>query len=385
MASAIFNGVSLLFSPISFKQLDKVILLQSTLSTKSKQSLQSPKPKRLDFDTKKLWAFTSSRELKLLSLAILPLNYDTTSKNCLTKLCTTPEKVYIFKTTQVNVPPFIELKAAYAKIAPKTYFINQKETLQRFCEKGDLLSFINNNIRTLTEENFNNITLQILEKVTALHKIGIAHGDLKLRNLAVAPQTAKKPLRVKIIDFGGSSDISISSEKKPRCGGTLGYIAPELLKNTQKPLNLLALDAFAVGQILFVLHAKNSMTSFFCKENLVEKNAYKKFLETASEEEVNAKHALFVANISNLEMASIIGALIRYNPAERMSVEEAFHQMQLLLKIKEEASLPQQKNLAALEDMPEQIVAQSTPPEAIPHPEVDSFQSAPSPLLDSQS
>lgn len=88
------------------------------------------------------------------------------------------------------------------------------------------------------------IIQRIAEGLSAIHASGVLHGDLKPANIIMRHGTID-PV---IIDFG--SAFSLSSKQNPSdCwrGGTLGYIAPEILQ--QRPYDH-RLDFFSLGMIM---------------------------------------------------------------------------------------------------------------------------------------
>lgn len=71
---------------------------------------------------------------------------------------------------------------------------------------------------------------QILRSLELIHSQSIIHRDLKPHNIVVQMQTKS----VKLIDFGLSLlyDSNTEIRKFMRCG-TMGYIAPEVVNNSE--------------------------------------------------------------------------------------------------------------------------------------------------------
>ena len=88
--------------------------------------------------------------------------------------------------------------------------------------------FKSNKLLTLTECKF--ILKEALLALNYIHKKNVIHRDLKPHNIVV-DFTQKS---VKLIDFGLSLryDSNIDINKFMRCG-TMGYIAPEVVTNTE--------------------------------------------------------------------------------------------------------------------------------------------------------
>ncbi|MFN8530531.1 MAG: tetratricopeptide repeat protein [Anaerolineae bacterium] len=91
--------------------------------------------------------------------------------------------------------------------------------------------------RTLNERM--RLLIEMLQALTYLHRRGILHRDLKPSNVLVTDIG-----QVKVLDFG----LAISEAQDVEVGGTLRYIAPEVL-NGSKPT--FASDLYAVGVIAY--------------------------------------------------------------------------------------------------------------------------------------
>jgi serine/threonine protein kinase len=108
----------------------------------------------------------------------------------------------------------------------------------------DLLDYICNK-RTVSEQVACEIISQVFKAVEYMHSKGVAHRDLKLENIMIDNQK-----KIKIIDFGMAGLFAPGSEDMTGCGGSVGYIAPEVY--TGRPYTS-KIDEFAVGVILYVL------------------------------------------------------------------------------------------------------------------------------------
>ncbi|GFS94339.1 hypothetical protein NPIL_88711 [Nephila pilipes] len=100
----------------------------------------------------------------------------------------------------------------------------------------------------LTMSKVKKIMLQIVEICIRLQKLNIYHGDLKLENIIIDPET----LIIKLIDFGLGGYISEIS--RSRTGGTFIYIPPEVYHS--KIYYAEAAHVWAIGIILFEIVGK---------------------------------------------------------------------------------------------------------------------------------
>jgi serine/threonine protein kinase len=91
---------------------------------------------------------------------------------------------------------------------------------------------------------------QVLQGVAHLHKLGMAHGDIKPHNILVSGQTAK------VTDFGSSLQPEEMYVRSRENGGTILYSAPEMLgilgPGRRKADPFLA-DVYSLGVLLYYL------------------------------------------------------------------------------------------------------------------------------------
>ncbi|MCC7447738.1 MAG: tetratricopeptide repeat protein [Anaerolineae bacterium] len=87
-----------------------------------------------------------------------------------------------------------------------------------------------------------NLLIQMLQALTYLHRRGILHRDLKPGNVLVTHG------QVKVLDFG----LSANTGQVRSTGGTLAYMAPELLNDETASTST---DLYAVGVIAYELFA----------------------------------------------------------------------------------------------------------------------------------
>jgi len=121
--------------------------------------------------------------------------------------------------------------------------------LTEYAKNGDLYNFLIKNKEKITDKLIRTFFRQLMEGIEYLHKIGIAHLDLKLENLLL-----DENFKLKIADF----DLSCFSRDIALIGkGTLFYRAPELI--TSECQNTSAADIYSAGIILFILKSKGAI------------------------------------------------------------------------------------------------------------------------------
>ena len=111
----------------------------------------------------------------------------------------------------------------------------------------DLFDYIQKRNFILTEDRVKQIGIQLIQAVRYLHDFGIVHRDLKLENVMMSDTSnLAKP---KIVDFGLAKIIG-PNETADEPFGTLGYVAPEVLK--KRPYTF-SCDVWSIGCILYAL------------------------------------------------------------------------------------------------------------------------------------
>ena len=124
----------------------------------------------------------------------------------------------------------------------ETYFI-----VLDYMQGKDLFDYIQKRGFSLPEQRVQDLTYQIALGVKYLHEFGIVHRDLKLENIMMSDSSDQAV--PKIVDFGLAKIIGPSNTASEPFG-TLGYVAPEVLR--KQPYTF-SCDVWSIGCIIYAL------------------------------------------------------------------------------------------------------------------------------------
>lgn len=97
----------------------------------------------------------------------------------------------------------------------------------------------------------------VLHALAALHQANCAHRDLKPGNIIISPAAGPA-----LVDFGLARHIDNRTVTSANViGGTYGFLAPELLKQTDGPLDYQRADVYSAGIVLKQLLEEDSESS----------------------------------------------------------------------------------------------------------------------------
>ena len=130
------------------------------------------------------------------------------------------------------------------KIYDTLYLPKKIVIVMEYCEKGELLDYINSG-QKLSEEFILRISHQIISALAYLHSRGIAHRDIKPENIVFDSE-----MNAKLIDFGASTDRA-GNNMLATCCGTLAYLAPEVIDGSK--YDGLSADMWSFGITLYVM------------------------------------------------------------------------------------------------------------------------------------
>lgn len=124
------------------------------------------------------------------------------------------------------------------------------EIVMEYMRDGDLYDFLASHKFRIHEEYVKKIIMQISQGLLYLHQLGIVHRDIKLENILVTRKSKDSAdVMAKIVDFGLSKMIG-PDEKANEPFGTLGYVAPEVMKSANYSNKC---DVWSLGCIMYAL------------------------------------------------------------------------------------------------------------------------------------
>nr|CAA59410.1 serine /threonine protein kinase [Schizosaccharomyces pombe]prf//2110385A protein kinase cds1 [Schizosaccharomyces pombe] len=181
--------------------------------------------------------------------------------------------------------------------------------VMEYVEGGDLMDFLIAN-GSIDEQDCKPLLKQLLETLLHLHKQGVTHRDIKPENILIT-----NDFHLKISDFGLAKVIHGTGTFLETFCGTMGYLAPEVLKS--KNVNLDGgyddkVDIWSLGCVLYVMLTASipfaSSSQAKCIE-LISKGAYP--IEPLLENEISE------------EGIDLINRMLEINPEKRISESEA--------------------------------------------------------------
>ena len=179
--------------------------------------------------------------------------------------------------------------------------------VMEYCSGGELFTKITSQGH-LHENEARVYMKKMLQAVSHLHMLNIAHRDLKTENFLFDTTCATKEL--KLVDFGLSNKFGSSFEQLHSKVGTIYYVAPEVLMGNYD----YKCDMWSLGVLLFTMLSGH--LPFFD--------------ETVGEVYKKLKSGLYsfekpVWNTVSDSAKNLISNLLRVNTEERYSATEALH------------------------------------------------------------
>ncbi|KAL6894963.1 kinase-like domain-containing protein [Trichoderma evansii] len=142
---------------------------------------------------------------------------------------------------------------------------------------GDLQKYMDKS-EHIDEVDAREISFQVLEGLSYMHREGFAHRDIKPDNVLIRSQPPNSKWWVKISDFGISKRVEGSMKVVSSIQGTIPYMAPELLFHETSSSDLInhqAADMWALGEMAYRLLTKtavfpthNALVKYLANTNL---------------------------------------------------------------------------------------------------------------------
>lgn len=172
------------------------------------------------------------------------------------------QEVHVLR--MLNHPHIVKL---YEVFESKNYL----HVVTEFVQGGELFDYlVERPDRLLSEAEASGIVRQVAWAIADMHKNGIIHRDIKLENILVAHKPLDEEIfpTIKIIDFGLAKVFTKPAPASPTSPvspllqesnvsntahtffGTLGYIAPEMMKRNGYAQSV---DNWALGVLTYVL------------------------------------------------------------------------------------------------------------------------------------
>lgn len=172
----------------------------------------------------------------------------------------------------------------------------------------------NRKAKDLSTKVKRNICYQLLKNVHSLHQQGILHQDIKPANILVNANG-----KLKLIDFGGAQQKNIktqgSKEEYDRVVFSPAYAPPEVHKEHKKFQK--TFDSWSVGATIYELYTGKPLVS---SANMI-RNGSEYFMSRV-ENKIQA-----IKNSVPEEIYQLISSLLKENPEDRLSIEQAFNQL----------------------------------------------------------
>ncbi|KAF9527858.1 kinase-like domain-containing protein [Crepidotus variabilis] len=201
------------------------------------------------------------------------------------------------------------LNAVVVELKHKATYIPGIYMLMEFAGGGDLFDKIVPDLG-LDQDTAHYFFLQFLSGMHYIHSQGVCHRDLKPENILLDVIG-----NLKITDFGLSSVFRLKESGKTRAlterCGSLPYVAPEL--NSDLPYQAEPVDVWGVGVILFTLLAGNTPWDEPTGNSI----------EFVRYSEGTIFHEVPWNRLPELPL-SLIRGLLTIDPAERMTLDDAF-------------------------------------------------------------
>ena len=184
--------------------------------------------------------------------------------------------------------------------------LEQYYLVLEYMEGKDMFDYLRIRNFKISEDRAKDIMYQLILAVQYLHSYGIVHRDLKLENIMMSDNTEMSI--PKLADFGLAKIIG-PSEKSDEPFGTLGYVAPEVLK---KELYGVSCDLWSLGCICYALLSGSLPFDHQSQSETIKMTMYSNLVFDLP----------CWKNVSDFAKDFISGLLIK-DPLQRLTIEKA--------------------------------------------------------------
>lgn len=180
----------------------------------------------------------------------------------------------------------------------------------RLAERGDMLSFIRK-YGALSEERSRFWFYQMADAIRYLHRLNIAHRDLKCENVLIS-----KNMNVKLSDFGFArtciDETGVALMSKTFCGSA-AYAAPEVVSG--KAYIPKSADLWSLGVVLFIML---NGTMPFDEKNL------KKLIKCQLARQFTFRPE--VEKVISMDAIRMVRHLLEPDPIDRINIDEVMRE-----------------------------------------------------------
>jgi len=142
--------------------------------------------------------------------------------------------------SQVSHPNIMQFVEYFTSDDLRTVYI-----VTEFLKGGDLFDRIAQSL--FTEEQAIDIAIQVIEALSYMKSLGLAHRDIKLENLVFSTMPGERKQIIKLVDFGYATRVQ---ELMPGGRvGTVNYMSPEVIQRISYSAE--KLDVWSLGVVLY--------------------------------------------------------------------------------------------------------------------------------------
>lgn len=166
-----------------------------------------------------------------------------------------------------------------------------------YCPNGSIADLIAKNGGPIELPQLIDLFRQILQAISYIHSIGIAHRDIKPQNILLDMRN-----RPKLADFGLAEFYQANQKEKGRFAGSLAYMAPELV--LKKEFDPAAVDIWALGISFYQM----SVGTLPWTSNLIHQEISTGFV--------------FIPNTLDAQVTALLRKMLQSEPGRRASANK---------------------------------------------------------------